>query len=242
MPLSRDDFAPVGFFAVMYTGVTEVRADRILKWLPGPWSSRFPEPIVLPIPSEAPPEVPRMQWQSDKSHWGLAISHSSLTVSWRITQKDQAASVTFDGFLGSAKALLLSYKKQFKPRVGRLGCICQRFARVSNPGRFLAEHFCKATWLKSPFNRPESFEIHSHKAFDLPGSVKVNSWMRVKTGTLVSDPAPAVVVVIAEQDFNTLPEVEPQRDFKDSEISSFFKAAAAEMDNILDLYFPKGRS
>lgn len=241
MSITSSDFAPLGFVAVMNTGISEVRVERVLKWLPNPWSGRLPEPFVLPITSGVPAELPRIQWQSDKRPWGLAVARSAVTVNWHITEKETAA-LALDVFLGSAKSLLLNYRKVFKPRVGRLACVCQRFARIENPAPSLAEHFCRPQWLKTPFNRPENFEIHSHKSFDLAGSVKVNSWMRVKTGTLTTDPPPAQLVVIAEQDLNTLREEEADRDFKDSEITQFFKSVVPEMDRILNLYFPKGRS
>jgi hypothetical protein len=95
--------------------------------------------------------------------------------------------------------------------------------------------------LKNPFNRPDSFEIHSHKLFQLPGSGMINSWMRVKTAQLTTEPPPAPPVIIAEQDFNTPSEQEPDREFTDPEMSQFYKACPSEIDKVLDLYFPKGQ-
>ena len=64
--------------------------------------------------------------------------------------------------------------------------------------------------------------------------------MRVKTAQLATEPSPAPLVIVAEQDLNSTVEEEPDRSFTDSEISQFYKACPGEMDQILDLYFPKG--
>lgn len=170
----------------------------------------------------------------------MTISRSSIALSWRNQLKQEVEELSLDKFLSSSTLLLKSFKKTFGPRIGRLACICQRFARSDASGRFLAGHFCRPALLETPFNRPENFEIHSHKVFPLFAGCKINSWMRVKTAQLSAEPAPAPLVIIAEQDFNTLLEEEPDRAFDDSDISRFYKACPKELDHVLDLYFPKG--
>ena len=99
---------------------------------------------------------------------------------------------------------------------------------------YLAKHFCRDEWLKSPLNRPETFELHAHKQFALFDKVMVNSWVRNKTGTLVgTDEA----VVLVEQDLNTREE-DNERDYSASDLDHFFEAAVRELDVMLGLYYP----
>ena len=99
----------------------------------------------------------------------------------------------------------------------------------------MVEHFCKSEWLAAPFNRPENFEIHAHKTFQLRDQFKVNSWVRCKTGLEREGSNP---VVLCEQDINTVAAETDQETFSTLQMNTFFGMAADELDNILDLYFP----
>jgi hypothetical protein len=106
------------------------------------------------------------------------------------------------------------------------------------PGLFLARHFCKDRWDKAPLNRPENFELHAHKKFTLASGFEVNSWARSKTGKLSGD-GDEKLIVLFEQDLNTLAEEASTRNFCEAEIKKFFGAVATELDSILGLYYPR---
>ena len=103
---------------------------------------------------------------------------------------------------------------------------------------FLARHFCKDRWDKAPLNRPENFELHAHKKFALGTDFEVNSWARSKTGKLAGD-GDDKLIILFEQDINTLAEGTAERDFSKAEIKKFFGAVASELDSILELYYPE---
>jgi hypothetical protein len=235
MSISLNDFQPISFQAVIFTEKANNRVDKILKWLPSPWSKRLPEPNVLGF--DLPLEVPLILWQKDKKPWSASVAQTSFSVTWRNFLSAGDEKIGIDEFLKMTAPFLLSYKKHFKLRVHRIGFVCQRFTRQNNPAKMLAEHFCKSEWIRGPLNRPEYFEIHAHKRFDLRESEKINSWMRIKVVKLLEETQSNEPVIVAEQDFNTLEDA-PERSCKDSDISKFFDACPDEIDKVLDLYFP----
>ncbi len=141
------------------------------------------------------------------------------------------------GFFGKAVEILLQYAAQLSPRIARLAALATRFSVHEKPGLCLARHFCKDRWDKAPLNRPENFELHAHKRFTLASNFRVNSWARSKTGKLSGD-GDEKLIVLFEQDLNTLAEEAPTKDFSEAEVKKFFGAAANELDSILGLYYP----
>jgi hypothetical protein len=237
MPITREEFLPLNYQAFIFTEKIDVRADRILKWLPGPWASRLPEPLVLPT-ADLPPELPRISWQKEQKPWSAGVAPVCFSVAWRNWLVLNDTKINLGYFLSKSLPILLAYKRYFKVRVSRIAFTCSRFARQKNPAKLLAEHFCKPAWIASPFNRPENFEIHSHKVFDLPGSQKINSWMHIRTAQLTGDAPPSALVIVAEQDFNTVGEISSNQNYTENDISRFFRASAKEIDKVLDRYFP----
>jgi hypothetical protein len=120
-----------------------------------------------------------------------------------------------------------------------MAAVLHRYAQHPSPGEFLARQFCQERWLSGPLTRPENFELHTHKTFLLAEKLRVNSWLRSKTGmaTTRQENHPAVVV---EQDLNTLAEEAGKREFTREEIERFFSAVVPEFDKILQLYYPLG--
>jgi len=103
------------------------------------------------------------------------------------------------------------------------------------PAKWLAARFFKELFLKAPFNRPETLEIHSHKVFTF-GRFKVNSWARVKTETLLN-PDPSIAdnpVVTFASDLNT--PVAESTSFSQELAADFFKETWAQHLEVRRLY------
>jgi len=134
--------------------------------------------------------------------------------------------------------MLAQYLDVQPARVGRMAAVVARIADHDSPGLFLARYFCQPRWETAPLNRPDGFELHAHKRFEMQ-QFPVNSWVRNKVGQIVQSRARVVVV---EQDINTLQEETASRDYRRDDIAEFFASAAAELDTILRLYYPEEKS
>jgi len=194
-------------------------------------------PIVLPVPQEAPLEIPRIILESTSHEWRCELSPASASITWRRTKATQTP-VELVVFFQKAADILLQYSDVLSARVGRVAGLATRFCEHETPALFLARHFCKNRWDEAPLNRPENFELHAHKKFLLAGEFQVNSWARNKTGLLAGETAQKPIVLF-EQDINTLAEAVAEKSFQHQEIRRFLAAVATEADVVLRFYFPE---
>lgn len=192
------------------------------------------DPISLPIPSNAPPEIPRIILSSKDQALRLEVSTSRVDMRWQRVTDD--ARLDLGEFTAAALRAFASYQRAIEAHPGRLGFIVVRSAEHENPGRLLAEHFCRPELLsnqpgkKGPLNRPEQFEIHSHKTFTL-GQFRLNSWVRFKSGTRKNRP-----ILLVEEDLNTPAQDLADVQFSDDQMREFFSRTALESEAILRLY------
>ena len=140
-----------------------------------------------------------------------------------------------DAFAKLCSDVYREYMESTSARVGRIAFVSIKYLMNDCPGLTLAQNFCKGNLLEEPFNRPENFEIHSHKKYILD-DFNVNSWVRCKSGILQPGDVP---IILAEQDINTVSEELANNEFSLEEISSFVKLAVSEQETILVKYFPE---
>lgn len=238
MALTAGDFVVGTCQATMFTPDAEVSTARVMARLLPQWLDRFDaEPAVLPLPEGIPREIPRITLNSRSKRWRCEIASGRISLVW---QRSSPA----EGDIGPAQVfrettpLLLEYFDFLGERVGRLAAVLSRFAPCDTPGRQLAVHFCQERWLQAPLNRPENFELHAHKVFQMAGRYKVNSWVRNKTGNVTEGKQSARAVVLVEQDVNTLAEEAATRAVTRGEISDFFEVVGPAFDEALQLYYP----
>jgi hypothetical protein len=196
-------------------------------------------PTVLPVPEDAPLEIPRVILQSNSHEWKCQLSPARADIVWART-KSTRSQISLRDFFQKAGSILLEYTGILGTRVGRAAGLATRFCEHETPGVFLARHFCQERWEKQPLDRPENFELHAHKKFVLAKEFQVNSWARNKTGLLAGEPAQKPIVLF-EQDINTLAETAADKSFQKDEIIRFLAAVTVESDAILRLYYPDVR-
>lgn len=240
--LTAADFLNNSYQATIFTPDGDLSVSNIMKDFYPSQSNFFDgEPTILPpIPEGAPLEIPRIILVNKTGEWRCEMSPARINMFWRRT-KTTTTDINIVDFFKKAVDILLRYHNSANARIGRLAGIVARFAEQDTPGLFLARHFCREQWEQAPLNRPENFELHAHKAFDLGGKMKVNSWARNKTGKLVVDGIEKPIVLF-EQDINTLADELSSIDLKEVEINHFFDVVAVELDTILGLYYPETRN
>ena len=229
------DFEITSIQTTIFTPSLSFATSKLLGSVLQKWSEVFDSsPISLPLPLDAPSEIPRIILQNSSKHKKLELAPKRANLFWlRQTETD---TIILEDYLGFAANVLSDYVNIVNGKVGRIATVLNRSLKNPNPGLFLAQHFCKEKWLTAPFNRPENFEIHAHKRYSFADRFNVNSWVRCKTGILVKPERESIVLV--EQDINTVAEEMEKREFSDQEIRDFFRLVKEEFDSILSLYFP----
>jgi hypothetical protein len=206
--------------------------NKILGDLMSKFSDTFDgDTTVIPLPSDAPAEIPRLTLLSSDNKIKMEIAVNRLNLfSYR---KEDGANIDEDSFFDLCFRVLKEYIGCTTAKVGRLALVIVKFLEDSDPGLTLARHFCKDELVVEPFNRPEDFEIHSRKKYKLE-DVNINSWVRCKSAILMKDNVP---IILVEQDINTLAEELKNNEFDMDQICSFVATAAKEQKSILDKYF-----
>lgn len=194
-------------------------------------------PIVLPLPDDAPHEIPRITLENQDKTLKLEVAPARVDF-FRSKSKEEDKIIPND-FVGMAAPFLTKLLETIGAKCGRMAAVINRSCRRDNPGEEIALHFCKENFLGAPFDPPSAFELHSLKKYEFMESLQVNSWVRIRSGVVQPENSVSHPVVIAHQDINTLAELMGARIFTSEEISAFYGKVCEEFDNILKLYFPK---
>lgn len=230
-----EQFEPLSYLASIFTRTGDLVPFRTLSKFYQKYAEDLDaDPMILPLPPEAPPEIPRMIFSSLAGCWRLEIALNRVNYQWQRQSRDTTP-ITIADFFRKATTLFAEYRASAEPDIVRIAGVVSRAAPKENAGLYLATHFCQPRWIDAPLNRPESFELHAHKRFRIGEQFEVNSWARAKTGSLAEERTP---VIIFEQDLNTVIEGSDAKTYDQQELEKFYAAASAEYDEILRLYFP----
>jgi hypothetical protein len=232
-----DDFQETGQVqATVFTPSFIFATSNILKKLMELTPDMFEgEPTILPLPDDAPHEIPRITLESKEKMYKLEVAPARINFfRIKIKKEDQVEPREFVQKAGEALTSLLD---GIGANCGRIAAVINRYSYQDNASREIAAHFCKDNFLKELFDRPSEFELHSLRKCDFLESLKVNSWVRIRSGHIKSDNGLSRPVVFAHQDINTL--AEETKTYNNKEILSFFDSVCDEFDKILKLYFPK---
>lgn len=191
----------------------------------------------LPLPKDAPLEIPRLIMNSNDGAWKLEVSGERTNIIFNKPLNLSIEEPSLDVFSSYALNIFKSYQTIKDLRVQRLALNTERIFNTEGkePSQFIADKFCRDEYLTKPFNKTKGFEIHSlkkyqHQDFDL------NSWVRVKSANLQNDSKTPVVLV--KNDLNTYSFLEsPNTSFNIDDLERFFSAMPDHLEDIVGLYF-----
>ena len=235
-----NDLRKMKLRATVLAPTSKLTADDALPNQPSSWRQLFDgTPMALPgLREDAPSEIPRAVLESSDSRWRVEVRPQRLDASWTANDRDDArkpASRIYETLCG----VLVDFAVARDVSVERLGAVSTRYFECPDSGTYLARHFCRRKWNEGqPFNRPDSFEIHAHKQYQLTESIRVNSWVRNKTRRLSMPDQESVDVILIEQDLNT-PAEGAATVFNPTEMQAYFARVPDEFDEILSHYYPE---
>jgi len=193
------------------------------------------DPTVLPLPDDAPHEIPRITLENKEKTCRLEVAPARVNF-FRNKFKEKEK-VKPHEFVESASQFLINLLDNIGANCGRIAAVINRFSYQDDPSKEIASHFCKDNFMKEPFDRPSEFELHSLKKYEFLHSFKVNSWVRIRSGRIKSEKGLFRSVIFAQQDINT--QAEESKTYNREEIQLFYKSVCDEFDSILKIYFQK---
>jgi hypothetical protein len=240
--LTIKDFKVASCQISFFHNIILIPRTVLLKEILHKFGSQFDgDQISFPIPDDAPADIPRIILTSRKPNIRLEVSLIRTNLYRFESQNDPELDIY--EFYNSNQKNYKDYLGLLQTNINRVAGVIQRYAFCDEPGIFLSRHFCQSKWDKQPFNRPESFELHAQKAFNLYGEksdeLMVNSWVRCKSGLRKVEAGEPTKIILVEQDLNTRYDESVRKIFSMAEIDRFFSTIPLKFDEIMKLYFPE---
>jgi hypothetical protein len=238
IPTHRD-FRTVQFQAAAFTPGGQVAVTRVLVALLARWASLFSaDPLVIPTSTGAPVGVPTIVLRSPNNRHRFQITADRADYFW--TVDDQFSSLDGAEFVRSAHELLDFYIDVAQTRVIRLALICGRVLSDQTPTQTLLSCFFAPSVAAGPLADSVSIEINSHRLCVLDDRFKINSILKIRSGSTISPVSLPVSQsqFIVEQDVNTMAETASEESFTGEQREQFFSLAVQHMSAGLIEVFP----
>ena len=218
----------------IFTPAVLFSKSKVLERMIGNFADSFDgDTVVIPIPDNAPKEIPRITLHSADGKLKLDIAESRVNLFRYRTDNDVA--VDTSQTLDFSFRVIEEYKDCTQSTIGRLALVVTRFLGKEKAASTLASYFCKRKFTKELFDHARNFEVHSHKKYTLE-EFNINSWVRCQTKEKAED-NPEIILVV--QDINTLAEELAINDFTLEQVKAFLEVAYGEQEQTLCRYFPK---
>ena len=187
----------------------------------------------MPIPDDAPPEIPRIVLKSPEQGLELQVSLQRTDL---YIHRRAATPLEADPSYDLASEILITVSDILGASPTRLAAIGSFFCRDDDPAMAISSHFCRENLLNGPLAGLENFEVHAHKRYELLEGLIVNSWLRAKTAE-VTEAGRSSRAVLIERDINTLAE-ETRREFDPDAIRNFLREAGRKLGAEIEANFP----
>jgi len=235
--VKASEFEIASVQAVIFTPDTKAFSpQKALTDFIGNHGSRYNGPVTaLPLPEDAPPQLPRVLLQSVDNVWRLSAAPVRIDSAWN-PPGGVAPVGDLERTVNECSRVLAEYVERNGVVVGRLALVVMRAARMPHPAQVLIDRFSSKETKRSLLNNSQAFEVHNLKRYHMPSTgFEINSWVRCRTGVILNEPCIAV-----ENDLNTPEEELNDRTLDAREIRDFFAYVQREAYSIMQQYFPEG--
>ena len=232
----QDFLATYKLQATVFTPNFTFSTSEVLKKLMNIEPSIFDgDPLVLPLPPDAPKEISRIILENKDKKYRLEVS--PIRINFFRNQIDENDEIIPTDIITLATSFLTELLDIFGTQCGRIAAVLERNSIKDDAAKEIASHFCKDNFIEKPFDRPSEFEIHSLRKYPFLEKFEVNSWVRIRSGRIRPKNGILRSVINVHQDINTI--AEATEDYSKEDIMLFYESIYDEFDKILKLYIPK---
>lgn len=178
------------------------------------------DPIMLDLPIDAPPEIPRIQLKDIKPNYSLNFSPIRIDFFYNEPQKpEKSLDLLKNDYLKNWSKIIDLVKGEYHLGTTRLALVIKASSEIEKGSNL----FIQSTFLGGApfFENTYSLEIHALEK-TLLNSFNINRWFRIKTARTQ---AGQDNILFIEADVNTLPE--KPKDYDVEEIKAFFEKSFA---------------
>lgn len=232
------DFRPIKFMASAFTpgigfgnilkfaGKLEEIADIELEG----------DPNILPIPQNAPPEIPRIQLFSKDGTWSVRVSLQRTIIEQTDITLAEPNHLDSDNFCKITSSFYSGMTEELEINIQRLAFVSEGVYKSENPVELLTKSIIKDSFIGEKGVFPSGKELQFHR-YDLIewSDFGLNTWIRFKTANMDKQNEKIKVLHI-EIDLNTLTqEQDPEKVFSVEEIIKYY----SEIDELRSQFIDK---
>ena len=123
-------------------------------------------PTSLPVPPEAPPEIPRIIFKSERGDKELTLRLDRIDSVFFRSYDEAITDDEIKKFQKDTLGWVSPLLDSFGIQVNRLGVVFQRAMVVDDSAAtYLAQKFCRKEYMTQPFGNSQRFEIHNLKNY-----------------------------------------------------------------------------
>lgn len=197
------------------------------------------EATMIPLPQDAPPEIPRITLRSSDRLLSVPISPARTNFEFKVPGESIIEIIDYTSYYSEIATFFSKYAEELDLKVQRFGYATDRLATEDDLQSYVLSRFCneQQTHKGKPFHNTGRFEIHSLKKYEW-GGFQINSWVRIKCLPMQIADQETRQTLLVQNDLNTLSHDEdPGASFSATEIDKYFGAIPAHLEQIVDLYF-----
>lgn len=188
------------------------------------------EPVILPLPDEAPPEISRIQITSKDGRNNLSIAKSRLDFVFRYREEDQKQVFPIPGLFEKFLAIFKYFKEEVHALITRTAVVTEWIINLDEnaAAEIMLLKYMRADTL---IIKPNRLEIHYLNKESVAG-YEVNKWTRIKSAQEISAPKPNKLIF--HMDINTV--IEKSYDIAYPSLDKFLKECSQVMTSDLEAH------
>jgi len=176
----------------------EDRPDKLMDKIDDALGGVFDQmPTILPIPPDAPPEVPSVIMNSSNGIYNCNIARSRIDFQINYANSHNSISINIEEFVEKARpfaSLIFGFKN-----ITRFGLVGQYFFRNSDPLKKIQKKY-----LKNDLGDLEELSIRYNKRFEHNG-ILMNNLVEVSKGAYMENGRAQQFGVFIQRDMNNIP-------------------------------------
>jgi hypothetical protein len=162
------------------------------------------DPLMLPIPPDAPADIPRIRLTSNDEHWAFQVTGERLDCFYKPPPDKRETTEKFEEVANKQLRICADIwgilQKQFSVSGKRIGVVSTFIASPENPVETLKSKFILTS------NALEPYELHLHALHKISlDNIPINRWTRCMAANLPLEQKPRDALRL-QIDINTLPE------------------------------------
>jgi hypothetical protein len=160
------------------------------------------DPIILPLPEDAPPEFPRIQMFSKDKRYSLSITSNRIDFIFQYKEEDEKV-FPIPGFLEKFLTIFQYFSENLHTQFTRSAIVTNWIIELENisAAEVLLDKYIQD---KTPIVKPYELELH-YLTKGFAAEFEINKWVRIKSARKMGEPEKNNLIVFLI-DINTIAE------------------------------------